>query len=64
MNTEKIAAIVTTYARAAVPTVVALYASGVTDPKALVYAFLSAFIAPIWKAFDPKAKEFGIGSKK
>jgi hypothetical protein len=64
MNTEKIAAIVTTYARAAVPTVVALYASGVTDPKALVYAFLSAFIAPIWKALDPKAKEFGIGSKK
>jgi hypothetical protein len=64
MNTEKIAAIVTTYARAAVPTVVALYASGVTDPKALVYAFLSAFIAPIWKALDPKAKDFGIGSKK
>lgn len=64
MNTEKITAIATTYARAAVPTVVALYASGVTDPKALVYAFLSAFIAPLWKALDPKAKEFGIGSKK
>ena len=64
MNTEKLTAIATTYARAAVPTVVALYASGVTDPKALVYAFLSAFIAPLWKAVDPKAKEFGIGSKK
>ncbi len=64
MNTEKLTAIATTYARAAVPTVVALYASGVTDPKALVYAFLSAFIAPIWKSLDPKAKEFGIGSKK
>jgi hypothetical protein len=64
MNTEKLTAIATTYARAAVPTVVALYASGVTDPKALVYAFLSAFIAPLWKALDPKAKEFGIGSKK
>ncbi len=64
MNTEKLTAVATTYARAAVPTVVALYASGVTDPKALVYAFLSAFIAPLWKALDPKAKEFGIGSKK
>ncbi len=64
MNTNKLTAIATTYARAAVPTVVALYASGVTDPKALVYAFLSAFIAPLWKALDPKAKEFGIGSKK
>lgn len=63
MNTVKLTAIVTTYARAAVPTVVALYASGVTDPKALVYAFISAFIAPIWKALDPKAKEFGVGSK-
>jgi hypothetical protein len=59
MDTTKITAILTTYARAAVPTVVALYASGVTDPKALVYAFLSAFIAPIWKALDPKATEFG-----
>ncbi len=64
MNTEKLTAVATTYARAAVPTVVAPYASGVTDPKALVYAFLSAFIAPLWKALDPKAKEFGIGSKK
>jgi hypothetical protein len=64
MNTEKITAIATTYARAAVPAVVALYASGVTDPKALVYAFISAFIAPVLKALDPKAKEFGIGSKK
>ena len=63
MDTKIITAILTTYARAAVPTVVALYASGVTDPKALVYAFLSAFIAPIWKALDPKSKEFGLGSK-
>lgn len=54
----------TTYARAAVPTVVAMYAAGVTDPKTLAYAFASAFIAPLWKALDPKAKEFGIGSKK
>jgi hypothetical protein len=64
MNTTKLVAIATTYARAAVPAVVALYAAGVTDPKTLAYAFLSAFIAPLWKSLDPKAKEFGLGSKK
>lgn len=64
MNTTKLVAMATTYARAAVPSVVALYAAGVTDPKTLAYAFMSAFIVPLWKALDPKAKEFGIGSKK
>ena len=64
MDTKKLVAMATTYARAAVPSVVALYAAGVTDPKTLAYAFMSAFIAPLWKALDPKAKEFGIGSKK
>jgi hypothetical protein len=64
MNTDKLIAVATTYARAAVPSVVALYAAGVTDPKTLAYAFVTAFIAPIWKSLDPKAKEFGIGSKK
>jgi hypothetical protein len=64
MNTTKLVAVATTYARAAVPAVVALYAAGVTDPKTLAYAFLSAFIAPLWKSLDPKAKEFGLGSKK
>jgi hypothetical protein len=64
MDTTKLVAIATTYARAAVPAVAALYMSGVTDPKTLAYAFLTAFIAPIWKSLDPKAKEFGIGAKK
>jgi hypothetical protein len=43
--------------------VVALYAAGITDPKTLAYAFVTAFIAPIWKSLDPKAKEFGRGAK-
>jgi hypothetical protein len=63
MDTTKLVAVATTYARAAVPAVAALYMSGVTDPKTLAYAFLTAFIAPIWKSLDPKAKEFGIGAK-
>ena len=63
MNTDKLVAIATTYARAAVPAVVALYAAGVHDPKTLAYAFITAFIAPIWKSLDPKATEFGRGAK-
>jgi hypothetical protein len=63
MTKDKLVAIVTTYARAAVPAVTALYMSGVTDPKTLAYAFITAFIAPVWKALDPKSSEFGKGSK-
>jgi len=59
MNKDKALAVAVTYARAAVPTVLAMYMSGVTDPKVLAYAFITSFIAPIWKALDPKATEFG-----
>ena len=38
MNKDKVVAVVTTYARAAVPTVLAMYMSGVSDPKVLAYA--------------------------
>jgi uncharacterized membrane protein YdjX (TVP38/TMEM64 family) len=62
MNKDKAIAIVITYARAAVPSVIAMYAAGITDPKTLAYAFASAFIAPLWKAIDPKATEFGKNS--
>lgn len=64
MDKNKVVAVVTSYARAAVPGVIALYSAGVTDPKTLCYAFLTAFIAPIWKALDPKSPEFGKGSPK
>ena len=64
MNKDKALAVAVTYARAAVPTVLAMYMSGVQDPKVLAYAFITAFIAPIWKALDPKATEFGKGSAK
>ena len=48
MNKDKALAVAVTYARAAVPTVLAMYMSGVQDPKVLAYAFITAFIAPIW----------------
>jgi hypothetical protein len=64
MNKDKMIAMAVSYSRAAVPSVIAMYAAGITDPKVLAYAFISAFIAPIWKSLDPKAVEFGKGSTK
>ena len=63
MNKAKVQAIVATYLRAAVASVIALYLAGVTDPKALASAALAAVAGPVLKALDPKAKDFGKGSK-
>lgn len=59
MNKQKIQAIVATYLRAAVASVIALYLAGVTDPKALLSAGVAAVAGPLLKALDPKATEFG-----
>ena len=63
MNKAKVQAIVATYLRAAVASVIALYLAGVTDPKALASAALAAVAGPVLKALDPKANDFGKGSK-
>ena len=60
---EQAKSLAASWARSFLAAALALYMAGVTDPKTLAYAFLSAFIAPLWKAVDPKAKEFGRGSK-
>jgi len=52
-----------TYLRAAVASVLALYLAGVTDPKALASAGIAAVAGPVLKWLDPKATEFGRGSK-
>jgi hypothetical protein len=63
MNKAKAQAIVATYLRAAVASVIALYLAGVTDPKALASAALAAVAGPVLKALDPKAAEFGKQAK-
>lgn len=63
MNTIKLKAIATTYGRAAIAAVIALFLAGEQDPKKLSLAFLAAFAGPILKALDPQATEFGKGSK-
>jgi hypothetical protein len=63
MNKKKIEAIAATYLRAGIAAVIALWLAGVTDPKALATAGIAAIAGPLLKAIDPKAAEFGRGSK-
>ena len=63
MNKKALEAVVATYLRAAIASVIALWLAGVTDPKALATAGLAAIAGPLLKALDPNAKEFGRGSK-
>jgi hypothetical protein len=63
MNKDKLQAIVSTYLRAAIASVIALYLAGETDPKSLATAALAAVAGPVLKALDPKSTEFGRGSK-
>ena len=63
MNKEKLIAIASTYFRAAFAAVTALYLAGETSPKALLGAAVAAVAGPVLKALDPKAIEFGKGSK-
>jgi hypothetical protein len=63
MTKVQLKAIVATYLRAGVASVIALYLAGVTDPKALATAGIAAIAGPLLKALDPKATEFGRGSK-
>ena len=59
MNKKKLEAIASTYLRAAIASVIALYLAGVTDPKALLSAAVAAIAGPLLKALDPNATEFG-----
>ena len=63
MNTTKVKAIVATYVRAAIASVLALYLAGTTDLKTLALAGVSAIAGPVLKALDPSASEFGRGCK-
>jgi len=60
---KKLEAILATYLRAAIAAVLALYLSGVTDPKSLLMAGVAAVAGPVLKALDPKETAFGRGAK-
>lgn len=63
MNKKQLEAAAKSYARAAVASVVALYMSGITDPKVLANAFIAGLIGPLAKALQPSEKDYGLGSK-
>jgi hypothetical protein len=63
MNKDKLIAMASTYLRAGIASVIALYLAGVTDPKALASAGIAAIAGPVLKALDPKSADFGRGSK-
>jgi uncharacterized membrane protein YgaE (UPF0421/DUF939 family) len=63
MDSKKMKAIAVTYLRAGIAAVLALYLAGETDLKTLAMAAVAAVVGPVLKALDPKATEFGRGSK-
>ena len=64
MNKAKFEAIVKTYLRAAAASIIALYLASPDQPlKNYLAAGLAAIAGPVLKALDPKATEFGKGSK-
>lgn len=63
MNKDKMKAVAVTYLRAGIAAVLALYLAGETDLKTLAMAAVAAVAGPVLKALDPKASEFGRGSK-
>lgn len=63
MNTVKVKAIALTYFRAAFTAALALFLTGNADPKALAMAALAAVAAPVLKALDKSAKDFGLVAK-
>ena len=60
---EQALAIGSSYLRAAVASVLAMYMAGITDPKVLANAFVAALAGPLLKALQPNEKEFGINKK-
>ena len=59
----KVQAALLSWFRAAASAAVALYLTGITDPKTLGTAALAGFLGPILKWLDPSATEFGRGAE-
>ena len=57
---DQLIAVGSSYLRAAVAAVLAMYMAGITDPKVLANAFVAGLVGPLVKALQPNEKEFGI----
>mgnify|MGYP003661588826 CR=1 FL=1 len=59
MNTEQLKQMLASYGRSVLGAAVALYMSGVTDPKTLAYSLLAALAPVALRAINPNDKSFG-----
>jgi len=59
MNTEQIKAILASYGRSVLGAALALYMSGVTDPKTLAYSLVAAIAPVALRAVNPNDTAFG-----
>lgn len=57
---EQALAVAQSWLRASAASALALYLSGITDPKVLLNAFIAGIIGPLVKALQPNEKQFGI----
>jgi hypothetical protein len=62
MNAKFQAALLSWF-RAAASAAVALYLTGISDPKTLGAAALAGFLGPVLKWLDPSATEYGRGAE-
>jgi hypothetical protein len=60
MNTEQLKALLASYGRSVLGAGLALYMSGVTDPKTLAYSLLAALAPVAIRAINPNDKAFGL----
>lgn len=56
---NKTKAMLASYARSVIAAVVAVYSTGNTDPKALVYAAMSALIPVVMRWLNPNDPAYG-----
>jgi hypothetical protein len=56
---EQIKALLASYGRSVLGAAIALYMSGVTDPKTLAYSLLAALAPVALRAINPNDKAFG-----
>ena len=59
MNTTQLKAMLASYGRSVLGAAIALYASGVTDPKTLAYSLLGAIVPVALRAVNPNDSAFG-----
>ncbi len=59
MNTTQLKAMLASYGRSVMGAAIALYMSGVTDPKTLAYSLIAAIAPVALRALNPNDLSFG-----